>query len=345
MMLTRNVLAFVAGLTMTTLAHAVPQDAAPTTYPNTAGFGRDVDPATPWFQECLRVAKVPHPTATPAPPANCKVHDYYDKVDQAATSAAEWANVRACAAAANDNDVLATLYANGQGVPRNLDLATQYACRAGGAYMEVQLRIEHLQALRKRPSGKLYDQCDDATSGYMTGFCASFAKRRADKVTTDWSARLRRQLPAQQTAAFDQLVSAGAAFAKARQEEMDYHGTIAAARAIGAETEEKEWQREHLLAFEKGNAKLALPQQLPIADAELNRLYRAIMAKSSADPDHPDQLEDSTVTKAEVRTAQRLWLKYRDAWVRFAALRYPAMSADALKATLTQWRARQLGNI
>ncbi|MDQ2820422.1 MAG: DUF1311 domain-containing protein [Pseudomonadota bacterium] len=342
---TRSLLALATGLTMMTLAHAVPQDAAPKAYPNTAGFGSDVDPKTPWFQECLRVAKVQSPVATPAAPANCKAHDYYDKVDQATTSDAEWGNVRACAAAANDNDVLATLFANGQGVPRNVDLATQYACRAGGAYMEVQLRIEHLQALRKRPSDKLYDQCDDATSGYMMGFCASYAKRRADKVSTDWSARLRRQLPAQQAAAFDQLVSAGNAFARARQDEMDYHGTIAAARAIGAETEEKEWLREHLVAFEKGNVKLTLQQQLPIADAELNRLYRAIMARRSTDPEHPDQLEDSTVTKADVRTAQRLWLKYRDAWVHFAALRYPAMPADALKATLTQWRAQQLGKI
>ena len=341
---TAKMLAFMAGLGVTVVAYAVPGDAAPTAYPNTAGFGREVDPKTPWFQECLWVAKVA-PPPMPALPASCKAYDYYDKVDLATVSDATWGGVRACAAAANDNDLLATLHANGQGVPRNLDLATQYACRAGGAYMEVQLRIEHLQALQKSPSRKLYDQCDDATSGYLMGFCASFAERRASKVSQDWFGRLRRDLPEQQRAAFDQLLATGMAFAKARPDEMDYHGTIAAARATGAETNEREWLREHVLAFEKGSFKLASPQQLPIADAELNRRYQVLMATPSEDKEHPDNIGDETVTKADVRTAQRLWLKYRDAWVRFAALRYPAVSADALKATLTQWRAQQLGKI
>jgi uncharacterized protein YecT (DUF1311 family) len=108
---------------------------------------------------------------------------------------------------------------------------------------------------------------------------------------------------------------------------------------------EKEWLREHVLAFEKGTFNLASPQQLPIADTELNRAYKAVMATPSTDQDKPDAIGDSTVTKADVRAAQRLWLKYRDAWVRFAALRYPAVPADSLKATLTQWRAAQLGKI
>lgn len=333
-----------AGLSVAALAYAVPGDPAPKAYPNTASFGLEVDPNTPWFQECLRVAKVTSPPM-PALPASCKAYDYYDNVDLATVSNATWGGVRACAAAANDNDVLAMLHANGQGVPRNLDLATHYACRAGGAYMEVQSRIEHLQALRKSPSPKLYDQCDDATSGYLMGFCAGFADQRASKVSQDWFGRLRRDLPQQQRAAFDQLVATGLAFAKARSDEMDYQGTIAAARAIGAETSEKEWLREHVLAFEKGSFKLASPQQLPIADAELNRRYQALMARPSDDKAQPDNIGEMTVTRADVRTAQRLWLKYRDAWVRFAALRYPAVSADALKATLTQWRAQQLGKI
>ena len=307
-----KVLACMAGLSVAAVAYAVPGDPAPKPYPNTVSFGRDVDPGTPWFDECLRVEKVP-PPPMPALPASCEAYNYYDIVDLATVSNATWGDVRACAAAANDNDVLAMLHANGQGVPRNLDLATHYACRAGGAYMEVQFRIEHLQALQKTPSPKLYDQCDDATSGYMLGFCARFAERRASKVSQDWFGRLRGDLPPQQRAAFDQLVASGLAFAKARSEEMDYQGTIAAARAIGAETSEKEWLREHVLAFEKGNFKLTSPQQLPIADAELNRRYKVLMATPSDDKAHPDNIGGETVTKADVRTAQRLWLKYRDA--------------------------------
>lgn len=43
-----------------------------------------------------------------------------------------------------------------------------------------------------------------------------------------------------------------------------------------------------------------------------------------------------------MRAAQQLWLAYRDAWVRFAGLRYPSVPADAIKVELTTWRARQL---
>lgn len=339
-----RVLACMAGLSVAAVAYAVPGDPAPKPYPNTASFGRDVDPGTPWFDECLRVEKVA-PPPMPALPASCKAYDYYDNVDLATVSNATWGGVRACAAAANDNDVLAMLHANGQGVPRNLDLATHYACRAGGAYMEVQSRIEHLQELRKSPSRKLYDQCDDATSGYMMSYCAGFAERRSSNVSRDWFGRLRRDLPQQQREAFDQLVATGLAFAGARPDEMDNHGSIAGARATGAETSERERLREHVRAFEQGNFKLASPQQLPIADADLNRRYRALMATPSSDRAHPDNIAGETVTKADVRMAQRLWLKYRDAWVRFAALRYPAVSADALKASLTQWRTQQLNEI
>lgn len=338
----KRVVAVMAGLVWTGMAHAVPQSAPSKPFP--AGI-TDVDPQAPWYQACLRMANVKPPVATPAAPASCKGAGYYDKIDQASVSDAEWGKVRACAVAANDDDVMVMLYANGLGVPRNLDVAIHYACRAGGAVMEMKYRIEHLQALQKTPGGKRYDQCDDATSGYMLGFCATYAEQRAGKIANTYVERLRRQLPATQVAAFDQLIAASQAFAKARGDEMDYQGTIAAARAVQAVTTENEWLREHLLAFEKGNIKLAAPAQLPIADAELNRAYKVVMATPSTDKDKPDAVGDSTVTKADVRAAQRLWLKYRDAWVRFAALRYPAMPADALKATLTQWRAAQLGKI
>ena len=73
------------------------------------------------------------------------------------------------------------------------------------------------------------------------------------------------------------------------------------------------------------------PQALAAADAALNRAYQAVM-----------RAPDTTVAKADVRAAQRLWLAYRDAWTAFAALRYPALPRDVLQATLTEWRTKQL---
>jgi uncharacterized protein YecT (DUF1311 family) len=331
----RRALAFTIGLAAACGAHAQ------ALYPNTENFGRAADPQAPWYKECMRVAKV-QPAPVPALPASCKAYDYYGKLAQAATSPAEWGGVRACAVAAKDNAVLAMLYANGLGVPRDLDLATHYACRAGGAQAEVTGRIEHLMALRKSPAATRFDQCDDITSGAMGGVCAGVADGQADKVRLAYFARLRRQLLPAQTGAFDKLVAATNAFASARGNETDLSGTARGAMVIHAEAREKEWLREHLAAFEKGGATVPLPATFAAADADLNRAYKTLLALPPTDKDTPDRLPYSTVTRTDVRAAQRAWLVYRDTWLAFAALRYPAIAPDALKSLLTDWRTKQL---
>lgn len=305
-------------------------------YPNTASFGVKADRTAPWFQQCLRVE---HLTAPPMPPkpASCAAYDYYLKLAQVGTSQAEWAGVRACAAAEQDDAVLSMLHANGQGVPRDLDLATHYACRAGGAAAELSERVMHLQALKAHPENSHYDQCDDITSGYMMGMCAAATENQAAHSRDAWLATLRRQLPAQQVGPFDQLVKATRALSAARGKETDLSGSARAAFVVEAEAGELDWLHEHLAAFEQG--KLALPRsRFARADAQLNHVYQTLMKK-------PGGFNSGTTTQAQVRAAQRAWIIYRDAWVRFAALRYPALPADALKTALTEWRIQQLDKL
>lgn len=326
-----------AGWTLACSAFAQPGDP----YPNTANFGSPPDRSAPWFQQCLRVEHAPVPV-TPAKPASCAAYDYYDKLAQATATPAEWAGVRACAVAAHDYAILSMLFANGLGVARDLDVATQYACRDGGAPAEVEGRVAHLQAFKKSPPANRYDQCDDITSGYMMGICAGIAGRQQDKLRNADVARLRGQLTAPQAVLFDRLLAAMRAFAQARTREIDLSGTARGMQALEVEASEKDWLQEHLAACEQGHAKLPPPQQFAAQDAALNRAYQAVMTAKPADPAHPDRLRDSTATKTDVRAAQRLWLIYRDAWVRFAALRYPAIAADSLKADLTASRVKQL---
>jgi len=316
-------------------AAAQPNDNPTGAYPNTANFGVEVDRSEPWFQQCLRVQHIPAPGAS-VKPASCKSFDYYDKLAQVSTSRAEWDGVRACALASNDFAVLAMLSANGLGVPRDVDLAIQYACRAGGAKAEVTGRIAHLQSLQATPAAKPYDQCDDITSGYMGAICFGIAEHQAAKVRSAFITHLRRQLPAGQQVALDQLANALQAYSRARQGEVDMQGTGAPAAAAQAQAREQEWSREHLAAFEKGVFNLSPPQELAEDDAELNRLYGLVMA--AADTDH-GRLPGSTVQKTDVRAAQRLWLAYRDAWIRFAALRYPTVPSAAIAGELTTWRS------
>jgi hypothetical protein len=66
--------------------------------------------------------------------------------------------------------VLMMLYANGMGVPRNLDLAIHYACNIEGAPMESDGRVNHLAGLRDEgPGEQPFDFCDDITSGLAQG--------------------------------------------------------------------------------------------------------------------------------------------------------------------------------
>jgi hypothetical protein len=313
---TGHAIGFTLCMVMACVSQAQPESSKRPSYPNTENFGMQYDVSAPWYQECKRVEQVKSSEATPALPASCGAFNYYDKQQQAVTGNAEWAGVRACALASGDNAVLSMVYANGLGVRRNLALATQYACRAGGAYAEVTGRIAHLQALQTSAPGTDYDQCDDITSGYMMGICASIADGQTEKVRVAWLARLRRQLPAPQVAAFDQLLAASDAFALARGNETDLSGTARGAQVIEAIASEKEWLREHLAAFEKGNRSLKAAQAVAVADTELNRAYQTLMAAPVSDKERPDRLRDSTVNKADVRATQRLWLAYRDAWVR-----------------------------
>lgn len=322
-----------AAILMTANAFAQPGDNPDHLYPNTASFGVKADPAAPWFQQCMRVRHVPTPPAPPKPAA-CKGYDYYLKLAQVGTTSAEWAKVRACAAAEQDDAVLAMLHANGQGVPRDLDVATYYACRAGGAAAELTERVMHLQALKTQPADTYYDQCQDITSGYMMGMCAAASENQAAHARDAWLATLRRRLPPQQIGAFEQLVAATRAYSKARGGETDLSGSARAAFVVEAEARELDWLHTHLAAFEKGTTQLPPSSRFARDDAQLNRVYQALMNK-------PGRLMGTT-TVADVRAAQRAWIVYRDAWVRFAALRYPSLPADSLKAALTESRIKQL---
>jgi uncharacterized protein YecT (DUF1311 family) len=52
-----------------------------------------------------------------------------------------------------------------------------------------------------------------------------------------------------------------------------------------------------------------------------------------------------TVTRADVRTAERAWIVYRDAWVVFGAVAAPAVSEDAWVTWLTEARTQQLSEL
>lgn len=232
--------------------------------------------------------------------------------------------------------MLMTIYANGIGAARNLDLATALACQVEGAPAEVDGRVKHLQKLKAEHwTGRDFSFCDDVTSGDAGGLCASHDAAIADARRSERLAHLTDGWPAADRSAFAKLRAAEQAYVKASSgNEVDLTGTLRAALVIHHEQELEEAFVGLLADLEAGKVPALSASAFEAADAELRATYRRLMAG-------PDPVL-GTVTKKGIHTAQRAWLHYRDAWVAFAAVKFPAVSANNLQARLIRERTKQL---
>jgi len=99
----------------------------------------------------------------------------------------DYVKARHCAFAADNQDVLMMLYANGLGVPRNYAVAKMAACRADATEIEArQARLARMQTGKEGPSPKI-DMCDDAASSHLLSRCAAI---QLDLVDQDRNARI-----------------------------------------------------------------------------------------------------------------------------------------------------------
>ena len=237
-------------------------------------------------------------------------------------------------AALSGDIMLMTIYANGVGAPRDLDRAIAIACTLDGAPAEEDGRVNHLASLKAQHwAGHDFSFCDDVTSGYAQGICAAHAaaledakrKRRFAAVTAGWSDADKRAFLALQRAE-------GAYVAALGDNEVDMSGTARAAMVTDAEQGQQAEFLDILQNLEKGTVPVSTAEQ---ADARLNAAYQRIQHATNT-------TMWGTVTKDGIRTAQRAWLRYRDAWIAFAQVRYPTVTPESLRAALTEKRATAL---
>jgi uncharacterized protein YecT (DUF1311 family) len=236
--------------------------------------------------------------------------------------------------------MLMTIYANGVGAKRDLDVATHLACGLEGAPAEVDGRVTHLHELKaKNWAGNDFDFCDDITSGLAMGYCADHAANVAAPVREAKIARLASSFGASEKQAFDSLRRAQTAFVEAHGSgEVDMSGTARAAMSIQAEESARDEFVDVLQRLASGQAPAFTHAQFVAADAKLNSAYRKALAEAGPS-DAP-----GAVQKEGIRDAQRAWLRYRDAFLAFAAIKYPQISRDSLAAWLTQERTKMLEN-
>jgi len=316
-------------------------------YPHTSNFGVPFSTSEDWYRQCMRVEKLGVPTApstrTMLSGGKATEH-YYIKRNQSETSPAEWQQLREEAIASGDKAVLMMLYANGYGVPRDIDVAIHYACSLDFiAKAEMEGRVAHLAALGAEPprAGKPFDLCDDITSGVMGAVCAENRESQDRRVREARLARLERSLPPASRAAFAKLRAAAARYAEAGAREVDARGTAAADFATRRQARLREQFMQAALDAFNGKLPPASPEEFAARDRELNTRYQSLMTKPSAQADEPDRIGESTVSHKDVREVERLWLAYRDAFAAFGATLGSA-NPDAIKAALTSQRAAVL---
>lgn len=321
--------------------HSSAADGAP--YPNTSAMGVGQAETTAWHAACMKVANAaPPPADLPAPGAvaslqQCKAADlYYDTKSMSAPKPADWRQVRHCAVATNSSEVLMMLYQNGQGVVKAPPLAMKYACSIAAAPAEMAIRVEHLQKLAASGQGNI-DLCDDITSGYMMGVCSAIDARQKNRVRSQASGKATSAWPAAAQASYQKLEAATVKFADARSDkETDLGGTARAAMSIAARTAELDLLAQDVKQYEAGKLPAAMTQaQAQALDKQLNVIYGKLMKQPK--PDYA-----GAVDKNGIRDTQRLWLKYRDAWMDFGAVHYPSVTSHTWAALLTARRNAQL---
>ena len=125
-----------------------------------------------------------------------------------------------------------------------------------------------------------------------------------------------------QKAAWSKVIAAETAYANALANgEVDLSGTMRGVFALEAEGDVKDGTLGLLEALDGKAMDRAGPGEFQRSDGALNAAWKKVTAFGFED--------FGTVTKDGVRTTQRAWIKYRDAWSAFANLSWPGMGETA----------------
>lgn len=229
--------------------------------------------------------------------------------------------------------ILSMIYASGKGVERNYDFAIKMACTIGDTPGDGAGRVYQLLRLKKEnPAGEIrYSVCDHSSGRDLYEQCAILQARfdkverdeKLEKFTAAWSARDKK--------AFHVFWSEEEKFARIQATNaVDLEGTF----EIQEEVFIINNMVEALEKFEQG--------ELPKHSAEETHSAQAAEAAEFAKTQTGSVAKWDTITRDGVKTSEEAWRHYRSAWLAFAKLKYPAVTADSWATWLDQERTRML---
>jgi uncharacterized protein YecT (DUF1311 family) len=232
--------------------------------------------------------------------------------------------------------ILADIYSNGSGVKRNIPLAMRFACESEEGM--ARLALPDIAKLNGSPHAPgPFEFCDYAVTTFTMNFCSGYESEIQDDHRNRYYHSLMSSMTLEQQAAFEKLLAASSAYIEAHASEVNQGGTIRGIRTIGSEGILKDLFHAELVHFQHKKWPVLSENQIRTADALLRREYAKKLQQLRTQT--KDSIDAGAVTVDHFSNVEETWEKYRDAWVAFARLRYPAAVA-AIRAEITLDRYR-----
>jgi len=245
------------------------------------------------------------------------------------------------------HSVLMMTYANGDGVKRDLPLARKFACAIDSTTDELAARLRHLDAIEKAgASAARIDICDDVSGPFMLRECAAHAARLSQQARELRWVEIKRRWSAPEAAAFEQMrVRARAYFESRIENELDLQDPSRTTLAINERESLESGLIEHISRLEKGQLPSATAEQAATASTAREAALAGARAAAVATAGQQQFGPLGTIRPEGIRATDRVWARYRDAWIAFAAVRYPKVSVDAWNAWLFNEREQRLRSL
>jgi uncharacterized protein YecT (DUF1311 family) len=237
--------------------------------------------------------------------------------------------------------VLADIYFNGAGVKRDIPLAMRFACESEEGM--ARLAMPDIAKLNGSVhQNGLFEFCDYAVTTFTMNFCNSYASEIEDDRRNRYYDSLKSSMTTEQKAAFEKLLAAQHSYIEDHASEVDQGGSIRVIRTIGSQTILENLFHTEVVHFERKKWPVLSDKQVAIADALLHHQYEKTLQKLQKRP--KEESYEGAVTADHLSSVEKTWEIYRDAWIAFARLRYPAAKA-AIRAEITLDRYRLLKTI
>ncbi len=230
--------------------------------------------------------------------------------------------------------ILAMIYANAQGVDRNMDLAIKFTCEVQGSPSDVAGNVHELVRYKEgNYHGTNFNFCDHSSGRQLYEQCAALEDRsdkikreaRLAAIISSWSPENKR--------AFLALRKAADAFFTDRvASEFDTATTQVQERAFL----ENDFM-DKLEQLERGEFPRFSAEDLHKSEDQLKTGLAKVEEKGS--------FSQGQITAQGINKTEKTWQAYKDAWIAFGKKKYPNVTVVSWNAWLTQDRVVMLEKI